>query len=260
GLSYTTNNFLGLGETLSVEANIGSLERSIVFGFTEPYLFDRPLTAGFTVYGNKISFDQARQSALVSGTVLNLSQAQLQSLQNYTQSSKGFSLTTSYPLHRSFKRLGLTYSYDVSSLVALTTASKNLFNFLAFSGISGPNSLNGIVTSKLLFSYTKNSLDASLYPHSGSSIFTGGEISGLGGTVRTVRPIFEYKHYIPVQNHRNAVGFHFLGSFLSGYGGLVAPPFQRFYAGGENDLRGFDIRSVSPIAFLPTATSVPLRN
>jgi outer membrane protein insertion porin family len=116
------------------------------------------------------------------------------------------------------------------------------------------------VTSKLLFSYTKNSLDASLYPHSGSSIFTGGEISGLGGTVRTVRPIFEYKHYIPVQNRRNAVGFHFLGSFLSGYGGLVAPPFQRFYAGGENDLRGFDIRSVSPIAFLPTATSVPLRN
>jgi outer membrane protein insertion porin family len=260
GLSYTTNNFLGLGETLSVQANIGSLERSIMFGFTEPYLFDRPLTAGFTVYGNKISFDQARQSALVSGTVLNLSQAQLQSLQNYTQSSKGFSLTTSYPLHHSFKRLGLTYSYDVSSLVALTTASKNLFNFLAFSGISGPNSLNGIVTSKLLFSYTKNSLDASLYPHSGSSIFTGGEISGLGGTVRTVRPIFEYKHYIPVQNHRNAVGFHFLGSFLSGYGGLVAPPFQRFYAGGENDLRGFDIRSVSPIAFLPTATSVPLRN
>src|ERR1700747_1490123 len=98
-----------------------------MFAFTEPYLFDRPLTAGFTVYGNKISFDQARQSALVTGSVLNLSQAQLQSLQNYTQSSKGFSVNASYPLRRAgFKRLGVTYSYDVSSLVALTTASKNL--------------------------------------------------------------------------------------------------------------------------------------
>ncbi len=41
GLSYATNNFLGLGETLSVSADIGSLERNIMFGFTEPYLFDQ---------------------------------------------------------------------------------------------------------------------------------------------------------------------------------------------------------------------------
>jgi outer membrane protein insertion porin family len=260
GLSYTTNNFLGLGETLTVQANIGSLQRDIVFGFTEPYFMDRPITAGFTVYGRKLIFDQARQSALITGQVLNVSQAQLQSLQNYTQSSKGFSLTTSYPLRRSFKRIGATYSYDVSSLIALTTASKNLFDFLAFSGISGPNALNGIVTSKILLSYSKNSLDAALYPHSGTEYFLGGEISGLGGTVRTMRPIVEFKHYIPVNNKRNAIGFHGLASYLSGFGGLVAPPFQRFYMGGENDVRGFDIRSISPVAFLPTATSIALRN
>ena len=260
GLSYTTNNFLGLGETLTVQANIGSLQRDIMFGFTEPYLFDRPLTAGFTVYGRKLTYDQARQSALITGQILNVSAAQLQSLQNYTQASKGFSLSTSYPLHRSFKRVSATYSYDVSSLVALTTASKNLFSFLAFSGVSGPNALNGIVTSKILLTYSKNSLDAALYPHSGTEYFLGGEISGLGGTVRTVRPIVEYKHHFPVQNRHNTVGIHFQGSFLSGFGGLVAPPFQRSYMGGENDVRGFDVRSVSPVAFLPTASSVSLRN
>ncbi|MBV9339808.1 MAG: outer membrane protein assembly factor BamA [Acidobacteria bacterium] len=263
GLSYTTNNFLGLGETLTVQANIGSLERDIVFGFTEPYLFDRPLTAGFTVYGRKLSYDQARTSALITGQVLNISEAQLQSLQNYTQASKGFSLNASYPLPRRYglgKRVGITYSYDISSLVALTTASKNLFNFLAFSGVSGPNALNGIVTSKVLLDYTRDTRDAALYPHSGTSTFLGAEVSGLGGTVRTVRPIAEFKHYIPVQNKRNSLGLHFLGSYLTGYGSLVAPPFQRFYMGGEQDLRGFDIRSISPVAFLPTASSVALRN
>ncbi len=260
GLSYTTNNFLGLGDTLTVEANIGSLQRDVSLGFSEPYLFDRPLSLGFTVYGRKLSYDQARQSAQITGQILNISAAQLQSLQNYTQASKGFSINAAYPLHRSFKRVGATYSYDVSSLVALTTASKNLFNFLAFSGVSGPNALNGIVTSKILLSYSENKLDAALYPHSGTEYFLGGEISGLGGTVRTVRPIVEYKHYFPVQNRRNAVGLHFQGSFLSGFGGLVAPPFQRSYMGGENDLRGFDVRSVSPVAFLPTASSIPLQN
>jgi len=260
GLSYTTNNFLGLGDTLTVQANIGSLQRDITLGFTEPYLVDRPLSVGFTVYGRKLSYDQARQSALVTGQSLSLSAAQLQSLQNYTQNSKGFTLNASYPLHRGFKRVGATYSYDVSSLVALTTASQNLFNFLAFSGVSGPNALNGIVTSKILVSYSENKLDAALYPHSGTEYFLGGEISGLGGTVRTVRPIVEYKHHFPVQNRRNTVGIHFQGSFLSGFGGLVAPPFQRYYMGGENDIRGFDVRSISPVAFLPTTSSIALRN
>jgi outer membrane protein insertion porin family len=263
GLSYTTNNFLGLGDTLTVQANIGSLERDITFGFTEPYLFDRPLQAGFTVYGRKLTYDQARQTALLTGQVLNVSQAELQSLQNYTQASKGFTLSASYPLPRKYgfgKRVGITYSYDVSSLVALTTASKNLFSFLAFSGISGPNQLNGIITSKVFLEYDKNTLDAALYPHSGTKYFLGADISGIGGTVRTIRPVVDYQHWIPLQNRHNALGFHVQASFLSGYGGLVAPPFQRFYMGGENDLRGFDIRSISPVAFLPTASTVSLRN
>ena len=260
GLSYTTNNFLGLGETLSVQANIGTLQRNIMFGFTEPYFLDRQITVGFTVYGQKLIFDQARQAALISGQTLALSQAELQSLQNYTQASQGFTLTASHPLHRSFKRIGATYSFDVSSLVATTTASKQLFSFLDFSGLSGPNALNGIITSKLLLNYSKNGLDAALYPHSGTEYFLGAEFSGLGGTVRSIRPIAEWKHYIPVQKRRNAIGFHALASFMTGYGGLVAPPFQRFYMGGENDLRGFDIRSVSPIAYIPTATTIQLRN
>ena len=31
GLSYSTNNFLGLGETLSIQANIGNLQRNVSF-------------------------------------------------------------------------------------------------------------------------------------------------------------------------------------------------------------------------------------
>lgn len=260
GLSYTTNNFLGLGDTLTLQANIGSTQKDVTLGFTQPYLFDRPISAGFTIYGRKITYDQARQSAVINGQPLALSQAELQSLQNYTQNSKGFTLNSSYPLHHGFKRVSATYSYDVSTVVAVTQASQNLFNYLAFSGVTGPNALNGIVTSKVLVSYSENKLDAALYPHSGTEYFLGGEVSGLGGTVRTVRPIVEYKHYIPVQKRRNAVGLHFQGSFLSGYGGVVAPPFQRFYMGGENDIRGFDTRSISPVAFLPTVSSVALRN
>ena len=261
GLSYQTNNFMGKGETLTVQANIGNLERDLMFGFTEPYLFDRPLQLGFTVYGRRFTYDQARQAAVISGQQINLPTALQQNLQNYTQSSKGFSVNLSYPLrHHSFKRLGLSYSFDDSSIVALTNASKTLFDTLSFRGISGPNSLNGIITSKIVPSISKNSLDRSLFPHKGTSYYVATEFAGLGGNVRSIRPIVQYKHFIPMQKGRNTVGFNFTGSFLTGYGGLVPPPFQRFYDGGENDLRGFDIRSISPVAFLPTTTTVQLRN
>src|SRR5207253_2328184 len=85
-------------------------------------------------------------------------------------------------------------------------------------------------------------------------------ISGIGGTVKSLRPIVQYKQFIPMQKRRNAIGFNVQGSFMTGYGGLVAPPFERFYLGGENDLRGFDIRSVSPIAFLPDKAVISLTN
>ena len=91
-------------------------------------------------------------------------------------------------------------------------------------------------------------------------MFIGGEIAGIGGTVKSVRPIIQYKHFFPMQKGRNALGVNFQGSYLTGYGGLVAPPFERFYLGGENDLRGFDIRSISPVSFLPSRLDVPLRN
>lgn len=260
GLSYTTNNFLGLGETLQIQASIGNLMRSVLFGFTEPYLWDRPLQAGFTVYTTRTSYNQARQYAILTGQQLNLPAYYLQNLQNYTQSSTGFSTSLSYPLHRSLKRVGVTYSFDNSSLIALSDASKALFTNLAFRGISGPNALTGIITSKILPSFSVNTLDASYQPHSGKQLFLGGELAGLGGTVKSVRPIVQYKQFFPVNKRRNAIGINFQGSFLTGYGGLVAPPFQRFYMGGENDLRGFDIRSVSPIAFLPNKATVNLTN
>ena len=260
GLSYSTNNFLGLGETLSIQANIGNLQRNVSFNFTEPYLFDRPLQAGFTVYFTKFTYDQARQAALLSGQAINLPAALQENLQNYTQSSHGFAVNLTYPLHHSRKRVGISYSLDDSSIVALTTASQTLFNFLSFSGISGPNALNGIITSKITPNFSSSTVDRPLFPHKGSSIYLGAEIAGLGGTVRTIRPVMQYTHWTPVQKGRNTVGFRIQGSFLTGYGGLVPPPFQRFYDGGENDLRGFDIRSISPVAFLPNTTSIQLRN
>jgi len=131
---------------------------------------------------------------------------------------------------------------------------------LAFRGFAGPNALNGVKTSKVLPNFSFSTIDSPLTPHTGKSIFLGGEIAGLGGTVQYVRPIIQWKQWFPMQKRRNTIGYNIQASFLGGYGGLVAPPFDRFYMGGENDIRGFDIRTVSPLAFLSDKTVINLTN
>ena len=65
----------------------------------------------------------------------------------------------------------------------------------------------------------------------------------------------EAKYFRPINHKRNMLAFHFVGSFATGYGGRELPPFERLFLGGENDLRGFDIRTVTPIAFIPVASA-----
>ena len=88
-LSYQTNNFLGLGETLTISGQLGNLQQGATFGFTEPYLFDRPISTGFTVFYSKFNYNQAKQEGLLLGQQVAIDPA-LQ--QNYTTDSHGFTM------------------------------------------------------------------------------------------------------------------------------------------------------------------------
>jgi outer membrane protein insertion porin family len=259
GLNYETNNFLGLGETLQVQANVGSLSRVLLFGFTEPYMFDRPLTLGFTVYSRRFDFNQARQASINAGQNLNLPQSVLNQLLNYNQSSTGFTASSSYLLGHSFKRVGLTYTLDNTTINTFSDASRNLFQTLNFRNISGPDALKGIVTSSLTPSFGFSTIDSPIRPHRGKSLFISNEVAGLGGNVKFYRPLIAFTQWKPLY-HQNTLGVRIQGSFINGFAGSEAPPYQRFYMGGENDLRGFDVRTVSPYVFVSTVQNFQLTN
>ena len=258
GLNYQTNNFLGLGETLTVEGSVGNRSRNILFGFTEPYLKDRPIQLGFTVYNRKFDFNQAQQLNIASGQNLNLPTSVLNQLQNFSQSSTGFTASASYLL-RNFKRVSISYNFDNSSLTVFSPASQTFFQTINFRSISGPNALNGIITSSITPSYGFSTIDSPIRPTRGKSLIFSTEVAGIGGNVSFIRPIVTYTQWKPMYR-QNRLGIHLQGSFISGWEGRVAPPYQRFYLGGDNDLRGFDIRTVSPYVFVNTVQNLVLTN
>jgi len=255
GLTYQTNNFLGLGETLTFSAQFGSLQRSLQFGFTEPYLFDRPISTGFTVFSSRYSFNQAKQEALLLGQSVSINP---QFIQNYNQNSTGFTAFASYPVKRfSFLRVGLTYGLTRTNITAFNDASQLLFQSIQFRSFAGPSALNGIISSTITPTISYNNIDNPQEPTKGKSLFyslafTGGPI---GGNVNTITNVLEWKKFKPMQKRRNILGLHAQVAYIAGYGGKEIPPFNRFYMGGENDIRGYDIRSISPVTFIPTATA-----
>ncbi len=261
GFGYSTNNFLGLGETLSFDAQLGSRERVLQFGYTEPYLFDKPIQAGFTIFSSRFSFNQAREASIFAGANLIplFNQLGQENILDYRQTSAGFTTFLSYPLRRSFARLSLTYSYRRSNVVTFSKSASNLFTYLNFEGVSGPNSLEGITTSQITPGYYYNTVDHPITPSKGKSLYASFAVAGFGGNARFIQPTVEAKYFRP-NGARRTIAMRGLFSFLSGYGGRVPPPFNRSFMGGENDVRGFQIWSISPMVWIPDFTSVPVLN
>jgi outer membrane protein insertion porin family len=267
GLNYQTNNFLGMGETLTLQANIGDVSRNFKFGFDEPYIHNQPLNLGFQVFNSKYDYNASKNYKLAGGNPDNLSSATQSLLQKYDQTATGFTVSASYPIKHSFKRIGITYSLNNSSVKTYSAASSNFFQTLAFrSGIQGQNALEGIVTSSIMLSYTENKLDSNYLPHTGHSIAADLQIAGLWGNVRYIQPLIEFKAFRPIKglkfnpDGRNVFAYRLQAQYIRGISGDVAPPFNRFYTGGEADLRGFDIRSATPYGFVPTRVLFNLTN
>jgi outer membrane protein insertion porin family len=268
GVNYQTNNFLGLGETLTLQGNLGNVSRQFVFGFSQPYLRNRPLNLGFQLFNNKQDFNAAKAAQVTTGASVNLTAAQQSLTQNYNQASTGLTFSLSYPLKRhTFQRVGMTYSLSKSSITAFSTASQTFFQTISFrSGIQGSNPLAGIVNSSASFTYIYNSVNSPLRPRSGKEFTAAFQVSGIGGNVRYFSPAVAYKkftsmHYLtPTANGRNVLAVRAQLSYVQGFGGDVAPPNNRIYTGGEGDLRGFDIRGATPYGWVPNRVQVQLTN
>jgi outer membrane protein insertion porin family len=271
GLNYETNNFLGLGETLSAVANIGDLSRNLTFGFNEPYLRNKPISLGTEVFTRKFDYNPAKAYSISNSASANLSNAQSSLLTNYNQSTTGFSVSASEPLKhlwagRGVTRIGITYGLSKASVTTFNDNTRNVFQSLAFrSGVAGPNQLNGIITSTIQPSFSYSSVDGR-FAHSGRDFNLSVQIAGAGGNVKYISPVASLRQFYPMKGlkinreGRNVLAMKLQMAYVTGFGGEVAPPTNRIYGGGENELRGFDIRSASPYTFIPVKVQFNLTN
>jgi outer membrane protein insertion porin family len=224
-LSFQTSNFLGRGETVGISLQRGSQASQYQVSFSEPYLWDRPITFGTDIYSR-----QARYPLL------------------YSQRSQGMNFIVGYPL-ADYTRLYMGYSYekvhvfDISPLYVSETMLANNPQLRASLLIDkGGRQTVSKVTPSIVF----NTVNHPIFPNNGRKLTASVELAGPGGNTTFVQGRLDAIWYIPLST-RVAIGLHGEGQYVIPRGGTdTLPIFEKFFQGGEYSVRGFDLRTIGP--------------
>lgn len=241
--SIQQRNFRGRGQTVGASVDYSKYSRSVQLSFTEPYLFDRNISAGIDVYRRDYnSFNYFNNSRNTT----------------YKQATTGFQLRAGVALTEYMSLIG-RYTFNIDDV----TLDKNQF----FADLDGDGIQNcepllagrylcdaiGKRTSSILgLSLVYDTLDNRVRPTRGFQGVVSTDFAGLGGSVKYARIRGNAAKYFPVGK-----GFIFS---ISGEAGAIKSLqnrgssvlgiddvrlTDRFYL-GEPQIRGFDIRGVGP--------------
>jgi outer membrane protein insertion porin family len=222
-LGFQTSNFMGRGETLSISAQKGSQARNYQLAFTEPFLFDRPITAGVDIYSRQVIYPF-----------------------QFTQGSTGGNLLFGFPAG-SWSRFFIGYSFEQVSVtnineIYLQPGVRDSNPLLAESLLL--NSGGKRTVSKISPSISYNTINEPIFPSSGTRLTGAFDVAGIGGDTSYLRGRLEGIFYRPL-TPRMSVGVRLQTEYVRPYGDTVTLPiFEKLVLGGEYSIRGFDLRSV----------------
>jgi outer membrane protein insertion porin family len=208
------NNLFGRGQSLSGKASLSNKAARYTLSFIEPWLFDKPLSAGIDLYNWEYEYDE------------------------YTKDSTGGKLKLGFPLGFDFTRGSAIYTYDDAEIRdVLETASQTIKDMI------GRN-----VTSSLTLGVSRDSRDRRFNARKGSvNSFTVEYAGGfLGGdnyfTKYSARSAWFFPFFLD-----SAFSIQGKWGYIDQRPGGELPVYEKFTLGGMNTVRGFDYGDISPV-------------
>ena len=206
--SISQNNLFGRGQILSLDAQLGGTTTLYRLNFTEPWLFDIPLSARLDLYDWETDYD------------------------TYDKNSRGGGVRFSYPVY-DFVRAYIGYNYELADIENISDDASE-----SIKELEGENATSSITTSLVYDSRNRR-----FNPTKGSRHSISVEYAGLGGDVAFTKYLGETGWYIPV--FKDIVTFlHGEIGYVQENSGGILPDYERFYLGGLNSLRGYDWQDI----------------
>ncbi|HKX89583.1 MAG TPA: BamA/TamA family outer membrane protein, partial [Sphingopyxis sp.] len=245
--SIRQRNFRGLGQQLQASVNYSSYSKSIELGFTEPYLFDRNISIGGSIYRRDLnSFNFINNDRRTT----------------FQQVTTGAQINIGVPLTEFMSFFG-RYSINFDDV----TLDKSIYYFgdecdPLVAGRYLCDAIGNRTTSLLGYTLAYDDRDNRLRPTRGQSLSLSQDFAGLGGSVKYVRTRLQGSKHFNLGS-RFILNISAEGGYIYPFGGRPTPTSDkvrltdRFFL-GEPQMRGFDIRGVGPRVIRYAATYDPL--
>lgn len=231
-VSLSEINLFGRGHRLLLQADIGTIRRNLTLSFTEPYLFDTQITAGVDVFNWQLEFDEFTRGGTGGGLrflypfeALGLDQVDLGLF--------------AVPLIDT--RLGLEYRIEQAEISGVSVDASS-----AIRAEQGTRLTSAVIPR--IFRDTRNH---PFDPTRGSLQDLSFEVAGLGGDSRFMKLESRARWFVPVWASETfgeltySTGWNF--AYGIGYSGeRELPLFERYFPGGINTVRGYEVRSMGP--------------
>jgi len=212
-VSISQRNLFGRAQVLNLRAQMGRRSTSYKLSFTEPWLFDIPLSAGFDLYNTTRDYD------------------------TYDKDSFGGTVRFGYPVF-DYTRAYLSYNYDQAEIRNLTDDASSWVRDME--GTNLAHTLTGVLrrdSRNRMFNPTEGSDNSIVVKHAGTP---------MGGDIGFTKYVADSGWYIPL--FWGVVGHpHGRTGFIHGDPVGIVPVWERFYLGGMDTVRGYGWRDISPV-------------
>jgi outer membrane protein insertion porin family len=224
---FSTRNFLGRGETLSLGYQSGKRRTFYELTYLNPWFLDTPNSVSGSIYNRKLDYPA------------------------FTRYSKGLGVGYGYRL-ATFSSLSFYYNYE-----EIRAEEDKRYRYPWEDGdherpvedpsIGGRFKTQRGTASSITPTFRWDTRDNPFDPFKGlyfstSARYAGG---GLGGTIDLFKPEVSFTLFQPLRRNWTTM-LHVEGGVIIKTGNEI-PSYERYFLGGENSLRGYSWRSVYPV-------------
>jgi len=207
--NITQRNLFGRAQRLNLSAHIGGRLINYAVSFTEPWLFDIPLSAGVDIYDQTMDYD------------------------TYDKDAIGGNIRLGYPVYR-YTRAYIQYHLERADIRNVTDDAA-----ISVKELEGINLESSVTTS-----IDYDSRNRPFNPTEGSNHILAFEYAGLGGDIGYTKITGSTGWYFPLF-WETAFFAHAGAGWVREASDKILPDYEKFYLGGIRTVRGYDWHDIS---------------
>jgi len=219
--SITQANFLGTGNRYSIGMNTSDANTIYSFSVTDPYFTDDGISRTFRFNWRETDLDE-------------------ENLSNYSTDNVSLGVGFGVPINE-FDRIGFGLDFENTQIDLPNDKTDTAFDILEFVAKEGDD----FNTLRFTANWSHDSRNKAVFATRGALQRLSGDLALPGSDLQFFHINYVQQRFFPLTRTTTLMLKGNVG-YADTIGGDTFPPFEKYYAGGMNDVRGYKSNTLGP--------------